>query len=185
MGPPVCWLFLGTYIYLSTQITSQGGRTSTHSDADHRLRQPHRHEDNCHYDGPSGHGQHSHQRRGGQGLAPRSRPCTSQRVRQSTAADTPDKRPQEQQQAQGVYVLWPSDYSYRPPIWKIPPTALPNPKRDVTATMTTTDTTFKVVATSTAPNISNTLFSPSAKIPRPTTLSAPATTTPHRKGLKP
>ncbi len=42
---------------------------------------------------------------------------------------------------QGVHVSWPSDYSYRAPIWKIAPTAFPNPKQDVTATMTTTDRT--------------------------------------------
>ena len=64
---------------------------------------------------------------------------------------------------QGVYVSWPTDYSYRPPIWKIPPTAfVPNPKRDATATMTTTETTFRVVTTSTAPDTFSTPFNPRA-----------------------
>ncbi len=68
---------------------------------------------------------------------------------------------------QGVYVSWPTDYTYRPPIWKIPPTAfIPGPKRaHATATMTATDTTFRVVKTSTAAITFNTSFHPSAGTP--------------------
>lgn len=58
----------------------------------------------------------------------------------------------------GVYVSWPTDYTYRPPIWRIPPTAFPNPTREVVPTMKTVDSTFRVVTTSTAPDASSTPF---------------------------
>ncbi len=65
----------------------------------------------------------------------------------------------------GVYVSWPTDYTYRPPIWKIPPTAFPNPTRELVATMTATDSTFRVVTTSTVSETSSTPFNPRAGTP--------------------
>ena len=53
----------------------------------------------------------------------------------------------------GVFVSWPTGYTYRPEIWKLPPTAPGlNSKRDATVTVTTTktDTTTVSVGTTTA-----------------------------------